>query len=223
MSLIVYGAAVSPFVRKVRVLLAEKGVAYELKQINPFRPPPEFLAISPLKLIPVLQDSDLPPPGTIPDSSVICDYLEHKFPEPALYPKHPYLRARALWFEEYADIGLASGCVRGLFFERVVKKAMRQSCDETVVAETLTVKVPPLFDYLEGEIGPRRFLVGDTFSIADIAIATMIANFEHAGETVDGARWPNLARYAAAILARPAFSACLDEERPVVARMRATG
>ncbi len=195
--------------------------ADELKQINPFRPPPDFLAISPLKLIPVLRDTDLPGAGILPDSSVICDYLEHKFPEPALYPGDPYLRARALWFEEYADSGLASQCLRGLFFERVVKKSMRQPCDEALVAETLAVKIPPLFDYLEGEIGSRHFLVGDAFSIADIAVATMIANFEHSGEAVDRARWPQLARYVAAILARPAFKACLDEERPVVQRMRA--
>lgn len=221
MALILYGAAVSPFVRKVRVLLAEKGLGYELKQINPFRPPPEFLAISPLKLIPVLQDTDLPESETLPDSSVICDYLEHKFPEPALYPKDPYQRARALWFEEFADTGLASQCVRGLFLERVVKRAMRQPCDEALVAETLAVKVPPLFDYLAKQIGSRRFLVGDAFSIADIAIATMIANFQHAGETVDGSRWPQIADYVRAILDRPSFKACLDEETPVVARMLA--
>jgi glutathione S-transferase len=221
MALIVYGAAVSPFVRKVRVVLAEKRLSYELKQINPFRPPPDFLAISPLKLIPVLRDTDLPELNTLPDSSIICDYLEHKYPEPALYPAEPYRRARALWFEEFADFGLAAECVRVLFFERVVKKAMRQPCDESLVGETLAVKLPPLFDYVEREIGSRQFLVGDVFSIADIAIATMIANFEHAGETVDPSRWPRLARYAGSILARPAFKACLDEEKPVVERMLA--
>jgi glutathione S-transferase len=84
---------------------------------------------------------------------------------------------------------------------------MRQPCDKTLVAEMLAVKVPPLFDYLEKEIGSRQLLVGDAFSIADIAIATMIANFVHAGERVDQARWPQLARYAGAVLARPTFKA----------------
>ena len=54
MALIVYGGAVSPFVRKVRVVLAEKEVDYSLQPINPFQPTPEFLAISPLKKMPAL-------------------------------------------------------------------------------------------------------------------------------------------------------------------------
>ncbi|MGZ6009598.1 MAG: glutathione S-transferase family protein, partial [Rhizomicrobium sp.] len=92
MALIVYGGSVSPFVRKVRVMLTEKGVDYTLEQVNPFMPPPEFLAISPLKRIPVLRDTDRPEPNTLPDSSIICDYIEHKYPKPALYPADPFER-----------------------------------------------------------------------------------------------------------------------------------
>src|SRR6185312_9291976 len=80
MALIVYGGSISPFVRKVRDLLAEKGVEYTLEAVNPFSPPPDFLAISPLKRIPVLRDTDRPEPNTLPDSSIICDYLEHNIP-----------------------------------------------------------------------------------------------------------------------------------------------
>ena len=79
MALIVYGANLSPFVRKVRVALAEKGLEYKLDQVSPFSPPPEFLAISPLKRIPAFRDTDLPEPNSLADSSIICDYLEHKF------------------------------------------------------------------------------------------------------------------------------------------------
>src|SRR5690348_7089289 len=178
MALIVYGGSISPFVRKVRVLLAEKGIEYTLEAVNPFAPPPDFLAISPLKRIPVLRDTDLAEPNTLPDSSIICDYLEHKFPTPALYPSDPYQRGRALWFEEYADTVLAQACGLGLFFERVVKKLLKQQTDENVVAATLKEKLPPLFDYLQKELGKRNYLVGDAFSIADIAVCTMLVNFE---------------------------------------------
>lgn len=221
MALVVYGGSVSPFVRKVRVVLAEKGVAYSLEQVNPFAPPPGFLKISPLKRIPVLRDTDLPEPNTIPDSSVICDYLEHKFPTPAVYPADPLLRARALWFEEYADTSLAQSIGPGLFFERIVKKMLRQQPDESICATTLTEKIPPVFDYLEKEIGDHQFLVGDAFSIADISVGTMLVNFEHAGETPDPKRWPRLAAYMKRVHERPSFKACLEEERPVVARFRA--
>ncbi len=221
MAVIVYGGAISPFVRKVRVMLAEKGVEYSLEQVSPFAPPPEFLAISPLKRIPVLRDTDVPEPNTLPDSSIICDYLEHKFPKPALYPADPFERAVALWYEEYADSTMAQNIGRGLFFERIVKKMMRSQTDEAVCQKTLTQELPPLFDHLEKEIGDKQFLAGGAFSIADISVGTMLVNFKHAGETIDTARWPKLAAYIARVHARPSFKAMIDEETPLITRFRA--
>lgn len=221
MALIVYGGSVSPFVRKVRVVLAEKGAAYSLEQVSPFKPPPDFRAISPLGRIPVLRDTDMPDPNTLPDSSVICDYLERKFPNPPLYPSDPMSRARALWYEEYADSILAQTIGPGLFFERVVKKMMRAETDEALCQKTLTEKLPPLFDYLEKEIADRQYFVGNAFSIADVAVGTMLVNFDHAGETVDAARWPKLGAYMKRIHERASFKALIDEERPFVQRFRA--
>ncbi len=221
MALIVYGGSLSPFVRKVRVVLAEKNQDYKLDQVNVFSPPPEFLAISPLKRIPVLRDTDLPEPNTLPDSSIICDYLEHKFPEPALYPRDPFQRARALWFEEYADSAVAQAFGAGLFFERIVKKMLRQTTDESVCAATLEKKVPPLCEYLNAEIGDKEYLVGNAFSIADIAIGTMYVNFQHAGEAIDAGRWPKLAAYIKRLHARPSFAAVIGEEERIVTRFKA--
>ena len=221
MALIVYRGSVSPFVRKVRVMLVEKASQYKLEQVNPFTPPPEFLAISPLKRIPVLRDTDQPEPNTLPDSSIICDYIEHKFPKPALYPSDAFERARALWYEEYADSVVATNIGGGLFFERVVKKMMRGQTDEAICQKTLTEKLPPLFDHLEHELNGKQFLAGGAFSIADISVGTMFVNFDHAGEKLDGKRWPKLAAYVERLHARPSFKAMLDEERPLVQRFRA--
>jgi glutathione S-transferase len=221
MALIVYGANLSPFVRKVRVALAEKGLEYQLDQVSPFSPPPEFLAISPLKRIPAFRDTDRPEPNSLADSSIICDYLEHKFPQKPIYPRDAYLRARALWFEEYADSAVAQAVGAGLFFERVVKKLMRRETDETICQSTLKEKLPPLFDYLEKEIGSNQFLVGNEYSIADIAVGTMFVTFRHCGETVDAARWPKLAVYVQRIHERPSFRALIEEETPLVQRLRA--
>jgi glutathione S-transferase len=220
MALIVYGSNVSPFVRKVRVLLAEKGVAYTLEQVNPFTPPPEFLVISPLKRIPVLRDTDVPEPNTLPDSSIICDYIEHRNPTPALYPKDAFERAKALWYEEYADTVMAPNIGTGLFFERIVKRMLRREPDEALCQKTLTEKLPPIFDHLEHEIGAKQFLAGGAFSIADISVGTMFVNFAHAGETLDAARWPGLAAYVARLHARPSFKASIDEESPLINHFR---
>lgn len=221
MALIVYGANLSPFVRKVRIALAEKGLDYQLEQVTPFAPPPDFLAISPLKRIPAFRDTDRPEPNALADSSIICDYLEHKYPQKPLYPADPYLRARALWFEEYADSAVAQAVGAGLFFERVVKKIIRGQPDESICQSTLKENLPPLFDYLNKEIGDRPFFVGDAFSIADIAIGSMFVTFRHCGEEVDPARWAKLAAYVKRIHERPTFGAMFEEESPLVQRLLA--
>ena len=214
MAITLYGSNISPFVRKVRVVLIEKGVEYAIDQVNPFRPPPEFAKISPLRRIPVLMDSDCADP--IPDSSVIADYLERKFPAPALYPAEPCARARALWFEEYMDGGVFPVMGPGLFFERVVKKFQRGVTDSALCERTVRESLPPYFDYLEGQIGGRAFFVGETFSIADIAVASVMVNYHHAGEELDAARWPALAAHVEKILARPSFRSLLAEEQKVI-------
>jgi len=221
MALTIYGSTVSPFVRKVRVVMMEKGLEYTLDPVSPFAPPPEFLEISPLKRIPAFRDSEVPEPNHLSDSSVICDYLENKFPKPALYPSDPFQRARALWYEEYADSALAQAMGRGFFFERVVKKIMRAPVDEELCQKTLTETLPPMFDYLEKEIGDKEYLAGGAFSIADITVCTMLVNFEHAGGEVYPAKWPKLAAYVKRILARTSFKTFIDEERPYIDKMRA--
>ena len=93
MGLILYGAPLSPFVRKADALLREKGAPFELESVNIMPMLDWFKEISPARRIPVLRDTDIGeegPPGTIPDSSAICAYVEQKFPEPAFYPADPY-------------------------------------------------------------------------------------------------------------------------------------
>lgn len=221
MALIVYGTTLSPFVRKVCVTLAEKGLKYELKIVTPNDQPVDFPEISPLKKIPAFRDTSLPEPNTLSDSSVICDYLENKYPEPALYPKDPYLRARALWFEEYADSAVAMCVTRGLFFERVVKKFLGQTTNEETCRKTLEQDLPPLWDYLDKEIGDNDYLVGNSFSIADISVTTMLINYDHAGEDVNPARWPRLCNYAGRLLLRPAFKLFIEEEAPLIKQIMA--
>ena len=90
MSLSVLGGGVSPFVRKVRATLAEKGLDYTFEPINPFAPPAGWREISPLGKIPAFKDGD----RTLNDSSVICAYLEKKFPDAGPLP-HGSVRLRA--------------------------------------------------------------------------------------------------------------------------------
>lgn len=210
MGLIVYGAALSPFVRKARVFLAEKGLDYTLENVNIFPPPDWFSEISPLKRIPVLKDeeADL----FLADSSAICGYLEKKCPSPALYPSDPTDYGRALWFEEYGDSELAGHIGMGTFRPMVVAPLMGKEPDTAMANKTIEEKLPSYFQYLEAQVGSREFLVGDSFSIADIGIATQFVNFAHAGFKPGADSYPNLTDYLTRMHARPSFAACTAEE-----------
>lgn len=223
MGLILYGSSLSPFVRKIRVILAEKAVPYALESINPFRPPPDFEKISPLKRIPVLRDSNWEQDTALPDSSVIADYLENRYPNPRLYPLEPFQRARALWFEEYVDGALFALMGPKLFFERIVKKFMRQHTEEAVCDQTVKRDLPPFFDYLDGQLSAKQWFAGDGFSIADITVGSIMVNFHHCGETLDARRWPNLAVFVKRVHARPSFAALIAEELPLIVKAQSMG
>jgi ATP-dependent protease HslVU ATPase subunit len=81
-----------------------------------------------------------------------------------------------------------------------------------IIKKAVEEELPPLFDYLEGELGTANALAGSSFSIGDIGIATHFVNLKHAGVGVDAKRWPKLGRYIGAIHARPSFKALIDEE-----------
>jgi glutathione S-transferase len=205
-----YGAIISPFVRKVRVVLAEKGIAYDLDPVIPMSAGPDYRKIHPLGKIPAFRDGD----RTLADSSVICAYLERTHPEPSLYPKDPYEYARALWFEEFADGGLVNIIGAKIFFPLVVApRFLGKEPDKAGADKAVAEDLPPLFDYLEGELGNAPMIVGTHFSIGDIGLATHFVNFKFAGYKVDAARWPRLAKYIDGVHARPSFAKIIKEER----------
>lgn len=216
--LVLYGVKGSPFVRKVQVALSEKGLDYDLQAVSIFPPPDWFATISPALRIPVLRDRSIGQEGragTLPDSSVICAYLERKYPEPALYPADTFLYARALWFEEYADTELASLIGTGMFRPLIVAALLGKEPDVDTARNTFRDKLPPLFDYLNEELEGREYLVGDSFSIADIALGCQLVNLRHTGAVIDNARWPALAAYEARLLQRPSLATCLAEEQKI--------
>jgi glutathione S-transferase len=207
----VHGVGASPFVRKVRVALEEKGLEYELIPVMPMGVSEEFRQISPLGKIPVLEEDG----WTVPDSSIIIDYLERTHPEPALYPAAPRDRADAAFLEEWADTALTGQGAGPVFFNRVVKPMLlNQEPDQAAIDQALGTDLPALQDYLEKRLADgRAFFVGGAFSIADIAIGSCYVNLGHAGVSPDAARWPKLAAWVEATHARPSFARLIAEEK----------
>jgi glutathione S-transferase len=214
MSLVVLGASVSPFVRKVRTFLSEKGVAYELDPVNPFTPPEGWRAVSPLGKIPALRDGE----RTLADSSVICAYLERRFPSPALYPSDPYEYGRALWFEEFMDGGVVPVVGPKVFMPLVLAPLFSgkpvDAAAEATAQQTVETDLAKFWEYLERELGEREYFVGSKLSIADIAVACPHVNLRHAGVAPERKRFPRLRGFVDRMLGRPSLKALVDEETP---------
>jgi glutathione S-transferase len=216
MALKLIGAGLSPFVRKVRVVLAEKGLAHEHEQLTPFGPNPEYRKLHPLGKIPTLTDGD----KVIPDSSAIVVYLEKIAPNPPLISADAYQAARTTWYEEYGDSALVQAA--SVFFQQRVlfPLFMKKPGDEAVVAKAAAEAIPPVFAYLDEQIGENEYLVGNRFSLADIATASPFVNYQHGGGTIDRAKYPRLANYVERIHGRPSFKGFIAEEQGMLAKMK---
>jgi glutathione S-transferase len=206
--LTIIGSFVSPYVRKVLACINLKGLAYEIDPITPFYGNDEFRRLSPLCRIPVLNHGDF----SISDSSVICAYLDETFADPPLFPSDLRERARARWFEEFADTRLGDAIIWGLFYQKVVHPLVwGEGGDEARIAKSLDHDIPAALDYLEGELPNDGFLFGD-IGVADIAIASFFRNADYAGFAIDDSRWPRSAGFVKRALAHSCLAALLRFE-----------
>ncbi|HVP30060.1 MAG TPA: glutathione S-transferase family protein [Myxococcota bacterium] len=198
----IVGSYLSPYVRKVLVALHLKGVAYEIDPIIPFMGDERFSKLSPLRRIPVLIDDQV----TLADSTVICEYLQDRYPTPALYPQDIVRRARARWLEEFADTRMGDVFIWQLFNQVAINPyVFGVETDPEALQRTLEHELPDVLDYLEGQLPAGGFLFGAP-SIADISIACFFRNATFSRYAVDAGRWPKVAGFVARVLALPAFA-----------------
>jgi len=214
--MIVYGSSLSPYVRKVLAFGAEKGIELESRPLPPGTDDPDFLAASPFRKIPGFRDGDF----GISDSSAIVHYLEAKHPDPALIPAEPEARARTIWYDEFADT-ILTGCGAKMFFNRVVApRFLGRPGDLDAADKAEKEELPPILDYLERVVPEAGgFLVGDSITLADIAVASPFVNMGHVGCPINPTSHPKTYGYVEAILARPSYADMVAKEKAIVASM----
>ena len=202
------GSFLSPYVRKVLACMNLKGLAYEIDPITPFYGNDEFERLSPLRRIPVLIDGDF----HTSDSSVICAYLDDAYPERPLLPADPKERARARWFEEFADTRLGDLFIWGLFYQKIVHPIVwGEPGDQARIEKTLSEDIPAALGFLESHLPAEGFLFGD-IGVADISIASFFRNGAYAGFETDAARWPRTAAFVERVLGHSCFTDLLRYE-----------
>jgi glutathione S-transferase len=211
--IVIYGSSLSPYVRKTLVFAAEKGIEVENRITGPGSDPdPDFLACSPFRKIPALKDGDF----QVCDSTAIVTYLDAIKPEPELIPADPRLKARTIWLEEFADTILIPAGAR-VFFNRVVAPLFLGRPGDLAAADKAErEELPPLYDWIETQIPESGFLVGDRFTLADIAVASPFATLARLDMAPDAERTPRLAAFLASIHGRPAFARLITAEKAFV-------
>ena len=197
----IIGSPISPYVRKVLAACAAKGVEVAIDPIVPFFGGDAFTALSPLRRIPVYRDDLV----SLCDSSVICQYLEERWPAPRLYPEDIAARAHARWLEEFADTRLGDVFIWKLFNNAVISPAVFGTPRDAALRErTIAEDVPAIMDYLERQLPANGFLCG-ALGIADISVAVHFANLKWARVELDWRKWPRVQAWLAAATAQSAL------------------
>jgi glutathione S-transferase len=197
----IVGSYLSPYVRKVLVVLDLKGIEYEIDPIIPFMGDDRFSQMSPVRRVPVYIDDRI----TLADSSIICQYLEDRHPAPALYPQDVVERARARWLEEYADTRMGDVFIWRLFNAVAIDPyVFGIKPDPEILDKIRNDEMPLVLEYLESQL-PSDGYIFDTLSIADISIASFFRNARFARYVPDAAKWPRTAAFVERALAIPSF------------------
>lgn len=212
--IVLFGAHLSPYVRKTRLVLALKGLDYTLIPVIPFMPnqPEEFTLNSPLGKIPLLKIDE----QYIPDSSVICAFLDKETPRPALLPENNLECARAQWFEEYSDSKMTSVIGGHLFAEKVLAPALfKRASNQKEIDLAINIELPEIFDYLSSQL-TGDYLVGDSLTLADISVCSQFVSMAHCQVECDASKWPKLSAYIKRMHSLPVFSHIIKEEQQVL-------
>ena len=201
-----YHLWLSPFSRKVRIVLREKNLACDLRIEKVWERHEQFLRLNPAGTVPVLVEED----GTvICDSTVICEYLEEAYPEVPLLGEGLLERAAVRRLCAWFDQRFSREVTENLYGEKMMKGALGLGVPNSAALRAGYANIRYQLDYIGWLAERRRFLAGDRFSLADIAAAAQLSTLDYMGDVpwdeCQGAR-----EWYARIKSRPSF-------RPILA------
>ncbi len=188
-----FSSSTDPYCHRTRIVLAEKGITYEIANVKADNLPEDLVDLNPYNSVPTLVDREL----VLYDSRVIIEYLDERFPHPPLMPVDPVSRAKSRlalhridldWHSQVAE--LESGDEKRAAKAR---KILRDSL--TASAEVFAVK---------------PYFLSDEFSLVDCAIAPLLWRLETYGVELPS-QAKHVQAYAERMFARESFRASLSE------------
>ncbi len=205
-----YHLWLSPYCRKVRIVLAEKKIDYRLETENTWLRRREFLVINPAGEVPVLIEDD----GTsIADSQAICEYLEEIVPTPSIFPVDPKERAEARRIVAWFDRKFSAEVSENLVGEKIFKRFLKTGAPNSALIRAGQQNIHYHLDYIGWLSERRNWLAGGVFSIADIAAAAHLSSVDYLGD-VPWEDHISAKEWYVRIKSRPSFRAILADHLP---------
>ena len=197
-----YSGITDPFSHRCRIVLYEKGMDFEIIDVDLMNKPEDLAVMNPYNRTPVLVERDL----VLYESNIINEYIDERFPHPQLMPSDPVARARVRLFlfnfekELFANVNILEG--RGIkATDKQMEKARAQIRDRLTQLAPIFLK--------------NKFMLGDDFSMLDVAIAPLLWRLDYYGIDLSKNAAP-LLKYAERIFSRPAYIEALTPSEKVM-------
>jgi glutathione S-transferase len=218
MALVLHGFRYSVYVRVALIALAEKGLAYEQVEVDPFAPdmPVEYLNLHPFRRVPTLVDEDF----VLYETAAITRYIDEAFPGPVLQPAEPRHRARMAQIISVIDAYGYVSMVRQVAGERVFAPLRKRQPDEALIRTGLegSLRVLDALETITPGDGP--IAGGEVWSLADFHLAPMMSYFTRAPEGLEAlARFEKLSAWWQVMRERNSVrevATGLPDERPTL-------
>ena len=207
---VLYHLWLHPFSRKVRIVLAEKGLSFDEKIEKIWERRTEFLAMNPAGDVPVLVESD---GTTLANSQVICEYLEEVYPENNLLGHDPIQRSETRRLVGWFDVKFNREVSDNLLGEKLMKPMLKLGEPHGPSIRAGNANIHYHLDYIGFLTEKRNWLAGDSFSLADIAAAAHLSAIDYIGD-VPWEEHQSAQEWYARIKSRPSFKPLLDDRIP---------
>ncbi|MEY3943046.1 MAG: hypothetical protein RLZZ133_736 [Pseudomonadota bacterium] len=198
--MVLYSGTTCPFSQRCRFVLFEKGMDFDIRDVDLFNKPEDISVMNPYGQVPILVERDL----ILYESNIINEYIDERFPHPQLMPADPVQRARArlllLNFERELFVNV----------EPLEKQDTKRMDKARVVVRDRLSQLAPV-------VAKSKFMLGEDFSMIDVALAPLLWRLELYGIELPKAAAPVL-KYAERIFSRPAFFEALTPSEKVMRR-----
>jgi RNA polymerase-associated protein len=199
--MVLYSGTTCPFSQRCRFVLFEKGMDFEIKDVDLFNKPEDINVMNPYGQVPILVERDL----VLYESNIINEYIDERFPHPQLMPADPVARARTrlFLFNFERELFVHVQTLENSNNPKLIEKAKPAIRDRLVQLAPVLLK--------------NKYMLGDDFSMLDVAIAPLLWRLDHYGIDVPKSAVP-LMKYAERIFSRPAFIEALTPSEKVMRR-----